>query len=53
MPSSEGMRIPFYRHDIGETELESVKAVFDTPILTTGDFTEAFENYKKKDFFPV
>ena len=35
--------IPFYRHDLGEAELASVREVLAQPILTTGAFVEAFE----------
>ena len=37
-------KIPFYRHDIGDSELENVRRVFENPILTTGEFTEQFED---------
>ncbi|HUN96507.1 MAG TPA: aminotransferase class I/II-fold pyridoxal phosphate-dependent enzyme, partial [Bradyrhizobium sp.] len=37
------VKVPFYRHDLGKPELDAIAAVFATPILTTGDFTEEFE----------
>ena len=37
-------KIPFYRHDIDDPELENVRSVFENPILTTGEFTEQFED---------
>jgi dTDP-4-amino-4,6-dideoxygalactose transaminase len=38
-----GRRIPFYRHDLGQVELEMVARVLAQPILTTGAFVEEFE----------
>ncbi len=35
--------VPFYRHDLGQPELEEVAAVFAQPILTTGHVVEEFE----------
>jgi len=35
--------IPFYRHDLGEAELESIAEVLRGPILTTGDTVARFE----------
>ena len=35
--------IPFYRHDLGEAELEMVKEVLGQPILTTGEYVERAE----------
>ena len=43
MVNKQRINIPFYRHDIGEPELELIKEVFNSPILTTGQFTEQFE----------
>jgi UDP-4-amino-4-deoxy-L-arabinose-oxoglutarate aminotransferase len=43
------VRVPFYRHDLGATELDAIANVFRGPILTTGDvvasFEEAFAKY--------
>jgi UDP-4-amino-4-deoxy-L-arabinose-oxoglutarate aminotransferase len=38
-----GRRIPFYRHDLGQAELDMVARVLSQPILTTGAFVEEFE----------
>ena len=35
--------IPFYRHDLGEAELEMVKEVLGQPILTTGEYVDRVE----------
>jgi dTDP-4-amino-4,6-dideoxygalactose transaminase len=35
--------VPFYRHDLGETELEMVREVLAQPILTTGEYVERVE----------
>lgn len=35
--------IPFFRHDLGQQELDSIAAVFHGNILTTGDFVDEFE----------
>jgi dTDP-4-amino-4,6-dideoxygalactose transaminase len=35
--------IPFYLHDLGEAELDAVRAVLATPILTTGDTVNEFQ----------
>ena len=35
--------IPFYRHDLGEAELEMVREVLAQPILTTGEYVERVE----------
>ncbi|HMU30639.1 MAG: DegT/DnrJ/EryC1/StrS family aminotransferase [Nitrospira sp.] len=37
------MGIPFYRHDLGEPEVEAVRKVLAGPILTTGEVVESFE----------
>lgn len=37
------MGIPFYQHDLGEPELQSVRAVLAGPILTTGEVVATFE----------
>ena len=37
------MSIPFYRHDLGEPEIEAVRKVLAGPILTTGEVVESFE----------
>ena len=37
------MGIPFYRHDLGEPELEAVRKVLAGPILTTGEVVKSFE----------
>jgi len=36
-------KIPFYRHGLGEAEIESIRDVLDQPILTTGSFVREFE----------
>jgi len=36
-------RIPFFRHDLGKAELDSIAEVLAQPILTTGSFVEEFE----------
>ena len=36
-------KIPFYRHDLGEAELESLRKVINGPILTSGETTLEFE----------
>ncbi|MGD0720822.1 MAG: DegT/DnrJ/EryC1/StrS family aminotransferase [Roseiarcus sp.] len=36
-------RIPFFRHDLGQAELESLAEVLAQPILTTGSFVEELE----------
>jgi dTDP-4-amino-4,6-dideoxygalactose transaminase len=38
-----GRRIPFFRHDLGQVELDMVARVLTQPILTTGAFVEEFE----------
>ena len=35
--------VPFFKHDLGQAELDSISDVFKTPILTTGDFVTTFE----------
>jgi UDP-4-amino-4-deoxy-L-arabinose-oxoglutarate aminotransferase len=40
---SNTREVEFFRHDLGEAELESVRNVFETPFLTTGEFTDKFE----------
>lgn len=37
------IRVPFYRHDLGETELSMIREVFAQPILTTGAYVERVE----------
>lgn len=37
------MRVPFYRHDLGEEEVAAVREVLAQPILTTGDVVADFE----------
>lgn len=37
------MMIPFYVHDLGKAELDSIAEVFRGPILTTGDTVGKFE----------
>lgn len=36
-------QIPFYRHDLGQAEIEAFAAVLGGPILTTGDVVLEFE----------
>ncbi|MFB3785063.1 MAG: DegT/DnrJ/EryC1/StrS family aminotransferase [bacterium] len=36
-------KIPFFMHDLGQAELDSVAEVFSTPILTTGGKVKEFE----------
>lgn len=38
------MKIEFFRHDLGERELEAIAAVFRGTILTTGDVVKEFED---------
>lgn len=38
-----GSPIPFYKHDLGDAELQSIAEVFKGEILTTGDVVTAFE----------
>jgi dTDP-4-amino-4,6-dideoxygalactose transaminase len=38
-----GRRIPFFRHDLGQAELDMLARVLAQPILTTGSFVEEFE----------
>ncbi len=40
---SNGMKVEFFRHDLGEEELESVKKVLQSLFLTTGERVEEFE----------
>jgi UDP-4-amino-4-deoxy-L-arabinose-oxoglutarate aminotransferase len=35
--------IPFFRHDLGQAELDALAEVIAGPILTTGEFVERFE----------
>lgn len=35
--------VPFYRHDLGEAELDMVREVLAQPILTTGEYVERVE----------
>ena len=37
------MAVPFYLHDLGQTELDAIAEVFAGPILTTGDTVARFE----------
>lgn len=37
-------RVEFFRHDLGEPELESVRRVLATRVLTSGEFVEEFEH---------
>ncbi len=41
-------KVPFYHHDLGQAELDSIAEVFKTPILTTGDFVTEFERRFEK-----
>jgi UDP-4-amino-4-deoxy-L-arabinose-oxoglutarate aminotransferase len=41
--NSKLRRVPFYRHDLGEAELNSVKECLAQPILTTGEYVEQVE----------
>lgn len=36
-------KIPFYRHDLGQAEIDALAAVLQGPILTTGDVVLEFE----------
>jgi dTDP-4-amino-4,6-dideoxygalactose transaminase len=36
-------RIPFFRHDLGQAELDAVAEVLAGPVLTTGETVERFE----------
>ena len=42
-PSAPITRVPFFRHDLGQRELDSLAQVFKGPILTTGDAVAEFE----------
>ncbi len=35
--------VPFFMHDLGQAELDTIAEVFSTPILTTGEFVSLFE----------
>src|SRR5690348_7932976 len=35
--------VPYFRHDLGQSELEAVARVLSGPILTTGEATTEFE----------
>src|SRR5262249_50233907 len=37
------MPIPFFKHDLGQPELDAIAEVFAGPILTTGETVERFE----------
>ena len=37
------MRVPFYKHTLGEAELHKLAEVFEGEILTTGSYTAEFE----------
>ncbi len=43
MSKPERRHVPFYRHDLGQAEIESLTRVLAQPILTTGDVVEEFE----------
>ena len=36
-------KIPFFEHDLGESEIQSIREVVSQPILTTGEFVRRFE----------
>jgi dTDP-4-amino-4,6-dideoxygalactose transaminase len=38
-----GHRVPFFMHDLGQAELDSVAEVLANPILTTGEWVAKFE----------
>lgn len=38
------MEVPFYKHNLGKEELESIKECLQDNILTTGRFTDEFED---------
>jgi len=38
------VHVPFYRHDLGQFELDAIAKVFAQPILTTGDVVAEFES---------
>ncbi|HET8642032.1 MAG TPA: hypothetical protein VFM37_08835 [Pseudonocardiaceae bacterium] len=35
--------MPFYLHDLGQPELDAVAAALATPVLTTGEWVDRFE----------
>ncbi len=37
-------KVPFFKHDLGETELQAISEVLQGNILTTGDFVASFES---------
>src|SRR5438067_700766 len=41
--SQSTTQIPFFRHDLGQTELDAIAEVLAGPILTTGDTVARFE----------
>ena len=36
-------QVPFFMHDLGQAELDSIAAIFNSPILTTGNTVAEFE----------
>lgn len=44
-PVLNNIKIPFYRHDLGEAEVQSFRAALQDPILTTGKVTATFEEH--------
>lgn len=48
------MKVPFYRHQLGDTEINRIKKVFDSDILTTGvevsEFEQRFSSYLGLNF---
>jgi dTDP-4-amino-4,6-dideoxygalactose transaminase len=42
--------IPFYKHDLDQTAVDSVKSTMDSPFLTTGLQTQVFEDQFAKRF---
>lgn len=41
---SAKLKVPFFRHDLGDPELESIRKVFQGTILTTGSHVAEFES---------
>jgi dTDP-4-amino-4,6-dideoxygalactose transaminase len=42
-PTPSKPRVPFFMHDLGQAELDSIAEVLRNPILTTGEWVDQFE----------
>jgi len=42
--AADQLPIPFYRHDLGDAEIDSFAKALQNPILTTGKVTQTFED---------